>query len=129
MGNLTKNISRYELACSCGCGFTSMDFETINIVQEACDHFAGEQGVGKVMLTINSAARCLTYNRKPVSKGGPGSNNKSQHPLANAMDFSISGVSPLEVYEYLNNKYPTQYGIGRYVEFTHFDSRNYKARW
>ncbi|CAM0047366.1 hypothetical protein VPHK406_0067 [Vibrio phage K406] len=45
MGDLTKNISRHEVACRCGnkfgtCNAEAMDFETIAIVQDACDHFA-----------------------------------------------------------------------------------------
>lgn len=29
--NLTKKISRQELACKCGCGFDSCDYETIQV--------------------------------------------------------------------------------------------------
>ena len=129
MTQLTKNIWRYELACSDGCGFASMDFETVNVVQETCDHFAEELGVDKVALHINSAARCFKYNRKPKSQGGPGSNDESQHPRANALDFSIDGVSSNDIYDYLDERYPDLYGIGRYNTFTHLDTRTGRARW
>ena len=129
MGDLTKNISRRELACHCGCGFDSMDFETINVVQDCCDHFSAIIG-RRVVLHITSAARCCKYNRKPVSEGGPGSNDRSQHPLARPIDFWISGVWPSEIYEYLDKKYPDRYGIGKYKSFTHLDTRsNGPARW
>ena len=125
MGDLTKNISRrHELACSCGCGFNSMDWETIEVVQGCCDYFADKLGLAKVILTINSAARCFEYNRSI------GSNDNSQHPLARAIDFTIKHVSPADIYDYLNAKYPDKYGLGKYPTFTHFDARSGpKARW
>jgi uncharacterized protein YcbK (DUF882 family) len=129
MTQLTKNISRHELACSCGCGFDSMDFETINVVQESCDHFTKKLGVDKVVLHINSAARCYEYNRLPVSEGGPGSNDNSMHPQAKAIDYAIDDVHPFEIQRYLQLKYPAKYGIGSYNAFTHLDTRSIKARW
>ncbi len=126
---MTKNISRKELACNCGCGFQSMDYETIVVVQDCCDHFAEVLNLDKVVLHINSAARCYEYNRKPVSDGGPGSNDNSPHPRANAMDIAINGVHPDNICTYLATKYPDKYGIGRYRTFTHFDSRSTRARW
>ncbi len=130
MGNLTKNISRHELACNCGCGFDSMDVETIEVWQECCDHFAEELGVDKVTFNINSSARCLEYNRKPVSEGGPGSTDGSFHPKARAIDGKIVGVSPIKVYSYLDTKYPDKYGMGLYPSFVHLDTRtDGPARW
>lgn len=130
MGDLTKNISRPELGCKCGCGSDSMDFVTINIVQDCCDHFAKQLSLDKVILGITSAHRCFEYNRKPIGDNGPGSNDKSQHPQARAIDFRINGVSPSDVYAYLVSKYPNQYGFGKYHNFTHADSRtNGPARW
>lgn len=129
MGDLTHNISRHELACKCGCGLDTMDWETIQIVQETCDHFANKLNLPKVVLIITSAARCYPYNRVPVSEGGPGSNDNSQHPKCRAIDFRIKGVSTKEIYNYLDKKYPNQYGIGYHRSFVHFDSRGWKARW
>ena len=31
MGDLTKNISRYEIACKCGCGFDTIDIEVVRM--------------------------------------------------------------------------------------------------
>lgn len=124
MGDITKNISRHELACNCGCGSDSMDWETINIVQESADHFAEVLGVEKVTVRISSAHRCFEYNRFI------GSNDQSQHPQARAVDYTIDGVSPGDLYAYLVTKYPDKYGIGKYNSFTHFDSRSDgPARW
>lgn len=130
MGDLTKNINRSELACSCGCGFDSIDIEVIIAVQQCCDHFAKKLRKDRVVLDITSAARCYEYNRKPLSEGGPGSNDNSQHPKARAIDFKIRGVVPAEVYAYLVSMYDGRFGIGRYDSFTHIDSRTGgSARW
>ena len=123
MTQLTKNIWRHELACKCGCGFDSMDFETINVVQECCDYFALVQGKDKVTLNINSAARCYEYNRSI------GSNDQSQHPKARAIDFAIDGIDPSDVYTYLDERWRDLYGIGSYNSFTHVDTRTGRARW
>lgn len=129
MGDLTKNISRYELACKCGCGDDTMDFETIRVVQDVCDHFSLLLSK-KVTLAITSAYRCLEYNRKPASEGGPGSNDNSQHPRGRAMDIKILEVSPEEVYHYLTQWYGGRYGFGKYDTFVHVDTRsNGPARW
>lgn len=125
MGDLTKNISRSELECSCGCGLASMDWETIEAVQECCDHFAHQRGIDKVVLSINSAARCYAYNRSPAV----GSNDNSQHPRCCAMDIRIATIEPYDVWEYLSDKYPDKYGLGYYPSFTHIDTRSTKARW
>jgi len=123
MGDLTKNISRHELACKCGCGLQSMDWETIEIVQECCNHFATKNNIDRVRLDIHSAARCLTHNK------AVGSNDRSQHPKCCAIDFHIHGIKPQKVYDYLVQKYPSKYGMGNYKGFTHIDSRPDKARW
>ncbi len=130
MGDITKNISRYELACSCGCGDDTADFETINVVQGVCHHFAKKLGVDRVKLIITSPYRCLKYNRLPVSHGGPGSNDNSQHPKGRALDIQLGGVSPKDVYDYLHETYPARYGVGSYPSFTHIDTRtDGPARW
>ncbi len=138
MGDLTKNISRHELRCNgtdCdgegnNCGIDTMDWETIEVVQDCCDYFATLLGFGRVFCTITSAARCMNHNNRPMSEGGAGSNENSQHPLYRAIDFRIRGVAPSTIYNYLDKKYPGKYGIGRYTTFTHIDTRtNGPARW
>ena len=125
MGDISDNISRHELACSCGCGFDTMDVETIAVVQEECTLLARDKGVEKVILNINSAARCLEYNRSPAV----GSNDNSQHTKGRAMDILVQGVSAEELYDRLNEKYPDKYGMGLYNSFVHIDTRATKARW
>lgn len=140
MGDLTKNISRHEIACKCNnkfgkCNFTAMDFETINMVQDACDHFAEKLGVEKVVLRINSGSRCPKYNDTPKKLGGVGASKGSYHKSSSAIDHRIEGVSIKDLYDYYDEKYPNRLGLGYYPPggkrkgFVHIDPRNYRARW
>jgi uncharacterized protein YcbK (DUF882 family) len=123
MGNLSKNISRYEVDCHCGCGSDSIDTETVTVLQACCDHFSDITGTISVVI-ITSGNRCLEYNRSVGSTDG------SQHPKGRAIDFRIVNVDPADVYKYLDEKYPGRYGLGRYESFTHLDTRtNGGARW
>ena len=123
MGDLTKNISRYEIACKCGCGFDTIDYETVKVVQECCDHFAKRLGKDRVVLYITSGCRCPEYNERI------GGRKNSQHTKGRAIDFVIRGVLPADVQLYLMGKYKGKYGIGQYDNFTHFDTRSREARW
>jgi uncharacterized protein YcbK (DUF882 family) len=113
---ISKNFSRKEFACKCGCGFDTVDVELVKVLQELRDHFERP-------ITINSACRCLKHNRSI------GSTDSSQHVKARAADITVKGVSPEVVYYYLDSKYPDHNGLGRYVDFTHLDTRGWKARW
>ena len=121
MGDLSKYFSRHEIACKCGCGLDSMDAETM-VVADVCRDFVGYP------ITPSSGCRCYKYNRIPFSKGGPGSNDKSQHPRCRAIDIPVN--DPKALYDYLCAKYPGKYGFGLYETFVHIDTRtNGGARW
>jgi uncharacterized protein YcbK (DUF882 family) len=55
MGNVTKNFSRWEWACQCGCGFDQLAQPTIDLIQKIRD-VSGEK------LTITSGCRCPEHN-------------------------------------------------------------------
>lgn len=116
-GDLTENISRHELACKCGCGMDSMDWETIVVVQSCCDHFRRRLGVLRVTLDITSANRCGEDNRRV------GGSKNSYHMKSRAMDISIRGVHAKDVYLYFTQRYPNLFGFGSYPTFTHIDTR------
>jgi len=122
MGDLSKNISRSEIACKCGCGTDTIDAETVKAVQDTCNHFAEVLGVKRVHLIITSGTRCKEYNSKV------GGSNRSQHIQGRAIDFVIVGVKPSDVYDYLHRKYAGRYGVGSYETFTHLDTKTGKAR-
>ena len=122
---LTKNFWRHEFQCKCGkCGFDTMDWQTVEIVQKACDHYANRLGVHRVVCVVTSAARCLEHNR------AVGSTDASQHVKGRAMDVRILGVTPQELYDYFCAEYPDRLGFGLYTTFVHADSRSgAPARW
>ena len=116
MGDLTKNLSRHEFACKCECGFDTVDYELVNVLQSLRDDLGASVG-------INSGCRCEKHNK------AIGGGLNSQHLYGRAADIVINGVSPDEVQKYFLKKYQSKYGIGRYDTFTHIDTRGGKGRW
>jgi uncharacterized protein YcbK (DUF882 family) len=117
MGDLSKNFSRREFECKCGCGFNTVDAELVKVLQVVRDYF-------KESITITSACRCEKHNNRV------GGGKNSQHKLGRAADIVVSNVSPAEVQEYLDSRYPIKYGLGSYSDFTHIDTRSgVHARW
>jgi len=121
---LTKNFWRREMSCKCGCGFDTIDWRTLEVAQLVCDHFARIQQIPRVICRVHSAARCPAHNQ------AVGGSPTSQHVFGRAMDISIAGVKPQEIYDYLLATFPDQHGFGLYPTFTHIDTRsNGPARW
>ena len=125
MGDLTANLSRHEFACKCGCGFDTVDYELVIVLQETVDHYKEKYPEKNIWIKINSGCRCKKHNTSVT--GNPES--KSQHLYGKAADFVINDVHEDEVAEYLIKRYHDRYGIGRYTGRTHFDSRRAMARW
>ena len=76
-------------------------------------------------VTITGPNRCKAQNDRTAG-AMPG----SQHLYGRACDFVVAGVRPDEVQAYLTMKYGNKFGIGRYSDRTHFDSRSGPpARW
>lgn len=117
MGDLSKDFSRSEFACPDGCGFDTVDTETLAVLQDVRDHF-GRQ------VHIDSGCRCEKHNAKV------GGVPNSQHKLGRAADIRVEGFPPESVHDYLDKKYPNKYGLGKYKTFTHIDTRSTgPARW
>lgn len=112
---ISRHFTREEVACKCGCGFDSMDVETLRVADEARD-FEG------AAITPSSGCRCAAHNK---AEGG---SEKSYHPQARAMD--LPSRNPKALYDHLCAKYPGKYGFGLYKTFVHVDTRtNGPARW
>jgi len=58
MGDLSKNFSRYEFTCKCGCGFDKINPKIVELCQELRD-FIGEDEP----IIITSGCRCETHNK------------------------------------------------------------------
>lgn len=117
MGDLTKNFSRHEFACECGCGFDTVDYMLLIILQDLADHFGQP-------VAISGGNRCFTHNL--ATKGA---RRKSTHMEAKAADIKVEDTNPLLVYNYLTHKYPNSLGLGLYWNRVHVDSRDKAARW
>ena len=127
MGDLSKNLSRWEFACKDNCGQDTIDSELITVLQETRDHFNRLYGrsIGDIPLLPSSGNRCPIYNKLKEGE------EDSKHLISKACDFRMPGISVVEIYNYLNRKYPNKYGLGLYIKdgFVHLDVRSNKARW
>jgi len=117
MGDLSENFSKREFACKCGCGFNAVNPALVVELEKLRARF-------RAPVRIMSGCRCESHNR---AVGGA---KNSQHVLGNAADVIIQGVPARVVAGYLEGSYPSGYGVGRYLTFTHFDVRKGAgARW
>lgn len=125
-----------KLVCSCGkCGFGTKpgDVDPLVIMLATCArlHF-------KAAVTITSGPRCPAYNALPSVQGA----SKSYHlpkdergnvvasgGVCHALDISVKGVKPRDVYDWFCATWPDKYGFGdgSHKGFTHIDTRPGKA--
>ncbi len=84
MGDVSKNFSRKEFVCKCGCGFNAVDVDLLAGLQALRD-LAGRP------ISITSACRCESHNKRV------GGASKSQHKYAKAADIVIQGLTPGEM--------------------------------
>lgn len=115
MGDLSEHFDRSEFACQCGCGQDTVDAELLAVLEEIRGMFGP--------VTINSGNRCIAHNR------AVGGGEKSQHLTGRAADIVVKDTTPAHVQDYIALSWPMQYGLGRYDDFTHIDTRTHKARW
>jgi uncharacterized protein YcbK (DUF882 family) len=123
MGDITKNFSKHEFECKCGCEMPDDVLENIQDLAEELQILRDHTGKS---MTINSAYRCLIHNRNI------GSNDSSQHPKGKAADITIKRMTPDEVVEEVLNiltSFSIVLAVGRYNTFTHLDIRGRAARW
>ena len=111
-----QGFVRDEFLCPCGCGFNTVDVETLFVLEELKRWF-------RKKVTITSGCRCHAYN---VYVGGV---LNSYHVRGRAVDIVVEGIDPQKVYDYLHKMYPEKYGIGNYSTFTHLDTRSERSRW
>ncbi len=121
---LTKNFSKSEFECSCGC---EMPLEVLHQVQKVANQLQVLRTETGKSITVNSAYRCFKHNK---AVGGVSS---SQHILGKAADIVIKGEDPEVTFDlidlFINEGEMLQGGLGSYSNFTHYDIRKYKARW
>ena len=121
---LSKNFSKSEFECRCGC---EMPKEVLNNVQKLANQLQIIRNKVNVPITINSAYRCPKHNSII------GGSKSSQHLQGKASDIVIEGYSNDDVADLIEELIASgdilQGGLGRYNTFTHYDIRKTKARW
>ena len=113
---MNRYFKRSEFACSCGCNFSTVDVELLEVLTDLRKYFGRP-------ITINSACRCESHNKAVGGAEG------SKHRLGIAADVVVKGIHPNDVFDHLADKYPDKYGLGCYTTFTHVDVRSNEARW
>lgn len=114
--DISTHFRRREFACQCGCGFDTVDLETLMLLEDIRTHF-------NAPVVINSGCRCAEHNRRV------GGAVASQHLLGRAADIRVQGIEPAVVATYVETQHPGA-SVGRYATFTHVDTRTSgPARW
>ena len=115
---LTKNFKLSEFTCHCNC---DMPEDVLSNIKLLADKLQIIRNTFNASIRINSAYRCPEHNK---AIGGV---KNSQHTLGKASDIVVSGKTPDETFNYLNDFW--QGGLGSYNTFTHIDIRDKRARW
>lgn len=117
---LTKNFSRYEFDCPCGCGTQMVDPELAEKLQRIRDV------VGK-KIKITSGYRCLKRNQD----AGGGTNSRHRYGMAADWRLEDRSLNPVALGILAVEAGFGGVGIywyGNYA-FVHADTRNAKAKW
>lgn len=114
MGDISQHFNRSEFACSCGCGFDTVDAGLIKALEEVRRHFDRP-------VSINSGCRCESHNRVV------GGADSSQHLRGRAADIWVKDTPPHLVAELADQL--DAGGVGDYGSFTHIDTRHGRSRW
>ena len=121
---LSPNFSRSEFRCK-GCtpdkpchrgGLDTVDAALPGVLEAVRERFGG------LPMTIHSGHRCEEHNRSVGGAAG------SQHLLGRACDFTVKGVDPRVVADFVKGKFDWM-SVGDYAGFTHIDSREKPAFW
>jgi len=116
MGDLSKNFSRKEFECKCGCGFSTVDPTLVIFLQKVRNDI-------KRPIIILSGCRCPDYNL--LVGGTP----NSFHTQGKAADIYSPNVSFTILYLACEEYCP--HGLGAYPEknMVHVDFGNRVQRW
>lgn len=94
-----------------------------NIIKVAHIMQEVRERVGDRPISVNS------WYRDPVSNRRVGGASRSRHIIGDAIDFTVQGLKPGEVYKMLDGWWGGRGGLASSNTFTHIDGRGYRARW
>ncbi len=126
MGDITKNFSKHEFECNCGCGLNKIWILLVEALQNlrdaVNDKYAGAQHADftfknrenypdEIKFHINSGCRCYSHNLKPVSQGGAGSTQpQSWHVPHRLDDYHVTeNLSRIVVWNFHHSSPPDEY--------------------
>lgn len=116
MTHVSPHFQRHEFACRCGCGFDTVDAQTLEALESIRQHF-------NQPVTITSGCRCAAHNARV------GGARNSQHTHGRAADIRVRNITPSAVAQWIEANI-SHVSVGRYGTFTHIDTRsNGPARW
>lgn len=117
---LSPHFDASEFACHCGCGFGTRLGDVagalVDLLEAIRAHF-------EAPVTVVSGCRCAAHNARV------GGAKISQHRYGKAADIKVQGVPPRIVADFVSERYPKTFGVGRYGTWTHVDVRRAPARW
>ena len=146
MGDLTENLSVREFACDCNYAECksklSAHMPLVLAIQSAADHFKREYRAERVRVTITDGNRCKPNNTDIQMEWAGKTREEAERSDSRHM-YHISSDHRIEVLieghwklvpidilaAYYDYKHPDSYGIGRYSNRVHLDTRLSKARW
>ncbi|MDR1510671.1 MAG: hypothetical protein LBS53_13660 [Synergistaceae bacterium] len=128
MGDLSKDFSKSELTCKCGCGLFIKSAQLVSLLQKIRD------AMGR-SITVTSGTRCTLHNKRVKgvtakttipTKGAPGEPKDSNHTHGTAADIVCSGMIADALWIHVRSMYkkgrlPELAGLGRYDSFCHVD--------
>lgn len=82
MGDLSRNFSKHEFACKCGCGLNTPKQELVNRLEKA-RYYAGRVLGRTVSFVISSGCRCEDHNEEV------GGTKTSEHLTGEAADIAV----------------------------------------
>lgn len=122
-GSLTPHFTFSEFACKDGTAVPIADREKVLLLAQNLEVL---RSYFKQPITINSGYRTLRYNKKV------GGASKSYHMRAMAVDITVKGFTPLQVWRQIANLQDAglmlQGGLFLYKTFVHYDIRGYSVR-
>jgi len=118
VGDITRNFSRHEFACKCGCGFDAIDERIVHRLQVVRD-------IIQVKIDIHSGCRCKQHNLD--AKGKPLSFHLAQeNGKAWAADWTVEDEEKFIYAGRLLSNWSG--GFHQYSNFIHTDIGR-KRRW
>lgn len=123
--NLSPNFKVSDFACKDNSDVVLINPHLVELLEKIQQHFGKD-------VQINSGYRTPSYNAERRSKS-KGVAKNSQHMYGNAADIVIKGVTPTEIYNFVDTFH--QGGMGLYLKnnFVHVDVRDTvglkRSRW